>query len=300
VTAVQYGARYDENLRTVEIAKLVRQDIKLATRGGLLPAGLGLSVRSERFAGGSSIDIEVTRMPEGVRVLSAERLALDASGQGANGTPWASPDARRIETVLGGLLAAYNRDGSDPMTDHYDVKFYGRVQFATALTIAEGGAVLTRRERLEAKVERRRGWAETRHARAAAGFAQGAPYRGDIAFNTQPGHIPERARIIRAEDRACENLQVARHHEAKADGLERALEHTIFDDDPDAIERLTTRADANETKANLFAAINKAWRKGADHDGSMPLAQGAGRHDEPASARPGGPGAHRADPPAVG
>ena len=137
-----HGSRYNENLRTVEIAKLVRQDIKSATKAGLLPVGLGLSVRSERFAGGSSIDIEVVRMPEGMRVLSAERLALDASGAGANGTPWASPEARNIEAVLEGLMAAYNRDGSDPMTDHYDVKFYGRVQFATALTIAERDAFM--------------------------------------------------------------------------------------------------------------------------------------------------------------
>lgn len=45
---------------------------------------------------------------------------------------------------------------------------------------------MTRRERLEAKAERRREWAEGCRAKAAAAFAVGDPYRGDIAFNKLP------------------------------------------------------------------------------------------------------------------
>jgi len=44
-------------------------------------------------------------------------------------------------------------------------------------------------------------------------------YRGDHAFNTQPGHIPERARVIRREDRAIGSLSMAEKFRAKAGRL---------------------------------------------------------------------------------
>ena len=59
---------------------------------------------------------------------------------------------------------------------------------------------MTYRERRERRAERLRGWAEARQARAAATFAAHEVYRSDYAFNTQPGHIPERARVIARED----------------------------------------------------------------------------------------------------
>lgn len=68
----------------------------------------------------------------------------------------------------------------------------------------------TYRERREARAERLRGFAEKREATAAATFKSHEQYRGDHAFNTQPGHIPERARVIAREDRAHESLQKAR------------------------------------------------------------------------------------------
>lgn len=67
-----------------------------------------------------------------------------------------------------------------------------------------------RQERADRKAERLEGWAEKRRT-----VAEGTlntireRYRGDFAFNTQPGHIPERARVIRREDRAFESLRVA-------------------------------------------------------------------------------------------
>lgn len=121
---------------------------------------------------------------------------------------------------------------------------------------------MTRRERLEAKAERRREWAEGRRTKAATEFAVGDPYRGDIAFNTQPGHIPERARVIRAGDRGIEHTQMAEHHESKAAGLEAQLDRSVFTDDADAIEALESRIATNEKKADRYAEINKAWRKG--------------------------------------
>lgn len=55
---------------------------------------------------------------------------------------------------------------------------------------------------------------------------------------------------------------MARHHAEKATGLERQLERTIFDDDPDAIERLEERIAEREREAMWKSALNKAYRKG--------------------------------------
>lgn len=119
---------------------------------------------------------------------------------------------------------------------------------------------MTRRERLARKAERLRGWAAKREERAAAVFKAGEPFRGDIAFNTQPGHIPERARINAREHRAFESMRKAEGMEGRAAGIERALDRSIFDDDPDAIEQLEARIAEQEAKAALHLAVNRAWR----------------------------------------
>lgn len=71
-------------------------------------------------------------------------------------------------------------------------------------------------ERKAAKLEE---WADKRHAKAQALEARNAPYRGDIAFNTQPGHIPERARAIRRTEKAWEHSRKAQEMEARAGRL---------------------------------------------------------------------------------
>lgn len=123
---------------------------------------------------------------------------------------------------------------------------------------------MTRRERMEAKVERRREWAEGRRAKASGLLARNEPLRGDWAFNTQPGHIPERARVIAREDRAIEHHDMAVHHESRADGLERQLETSIYSDDTDAAGQCEAKAAALDAEADLEVAVNKAWRKHKD------------------------------------
>ena len=121
---------------------------------------------------------------------------------------------------------------------------------------------MTRRERLEAKVERRRDWAAGRRGKASAIRAQTDRYRGDVAFNTQPGHIPERARVIRQIDRAHEHGEMATHHEAKADGLEAQLERSVFSDDADAVEQLEARVAEHEAKRDRMKEVNRLFKKG--------------------------------------
>lgn len=120
---------------------------------------------------------------------------------------------------------------------------------------------MTRRERLERKLEKRLEWAGKRRAKAHVVAQESERYRGDHAFNTQPGHIPERARLIKREERAFGDLKMASHHEACADGIERALDRSIFSDDDNAIAALEARIAERERDAELSTKINKAWRK---------------------------------------
>lgn len=119
----------------------------------------------------------------------------------------------------------------------------------------------TYRERREAKAARLQEWAAKREARAAAVFKSNEPFTSDYAFNTQPGHIPLRARIIRQEDRAYESLQKAERMNSRAEGILAAADHAIYSDDPDAVERLTERVAALEAQRDRMKAANAAYRK---------------------------------------
>lgn len=121
----------------------------------------------------------------------------------------------------------------------------------------------TYRERREAKAERLRGWAEKRETQASAVLASHERYRGDVAFYTQPGHIPERARVIAQSDRAFESLQKAENMASRANSIEGALATSIYSDDPDAIEALEARIEKLEAERSAIKAYNASCRKGS-------------------------------------
>jgi PAS domain-containing protein len=125
---------------------------------------------------------------------------------------------------------------------------------------------MTTRERMEARAERRREWAAGRASKAAAIHQSNEKFRGDYAFNTQPGHIPERARVIARTERAFEHSNMAAHHTSKAGGIEAQLDRSIFSDDPDAIEALEEKAADLDSKADRRKAINAAFRKATGSD----------------------------------
>lgn len=121
---------------------------------------------------------------------------------------------------------------------------------------------MTYRERREAKAERLRDWAGKRQTAAAATFKSHEVYRGDTAFNTQPGHIPERTRVIAQTDRAVQSLRKAEGMESRADNIESQLDHAIYSDDPDAIEQLEVRIAGLEAERDRIKAFNASCRKG--------------------------------------
>lgn len=122
------GARYEvtKNLRLTEIAALIREDIKAATKRGDLPRDLKISVKTRLYSGGGSIDVEVTAAPFAIHDWAA------VTESDLRPVPYL-PDAWRVLTTLRTIWDAYNYDRSDMMSDHFDVRYYGTVGFASAL-----------------------------------------------------------------------------------------------------------------------------------------------------------------------
>lgn len=122
---------------------------------------------------------------------------------------------------------------------------------------------MTYRERREARAERLKEWAAKRETKAAAVFKSHEVYRGDHAFNTQPGHIPLRARVNAQADRAYESLQKAHSMETRANGIADQLDRSIYSDDPDAKEQLEERIAGLEAERDRVKAYNASCRKGS-------------------------------------
>lgn len=121
----------------------------------------------------------------------------------------------------------------------------------------------TYRERRAARAERLRGWADKREEKAGALHARNEPYRGDIAFTTQPGHIPERARAIARTERAWEHSRKAESMRSRAEAIDRAAANAIYSDDPDAIPALEAKIGRLEAERARIKAYNLSCRKGA-------------------------------------
>lgn len=133
MTERSYGSKYDKNLTTKQIAEVVRRQVRLEARLGLLPDEGKWSVTMDRFAGGSSIAIDFTPRPDTALLFSRcfynhERVVADAERpHDYVRLPLRSEFGAALEQRLERMLAAHNHDGSDTMTDYFDVKFYAHV-----------------------------------------------------------------------------------------------------------------------------------------------------------------------------
>lgn len=144
-----YGYLYQElgeHPTAAEIAKAIRADIKQAQQEGLLPASWSYSVRSETFAGGQSIDVEVRDCADAWQECDG---TVPGSRREFPGGGWtASPcsicdgsephhrtlteEASVAKMTLERIHNAYNHDGSETQVDYFDVRYYGTVQFEDA------------------------------------------------------------------------------------------------------------------------------------------------------------------------
>lgn len=128
---------------------------------------------------------------------------------------------------------------------------------------------LTYRERRERRAERLRGWADSREAKADAAREGVDRIAGMIPMG-QPvlvGHHSERRhrrdldRIDNGMRQTVENGRKADEYRDRADNIERQARQAIYDDDPDARERLAEKIARLETQRDRMKERNAAHRK---------------------------------------
>lgn len=141
MSTISYGTKYaaTKDLNRVEIAKLIRADIKAAVANGSLPKA-SYSVKTESYAGGGSINVRIANVEKpGFVLANADRIRWDHENPHAGlcGCPsearWLySGDARELLRAVDAIMGAYNYDGSDIQSDYFNVRFYGHAEFSHA------------------------------------------------------------------------------------------------------------------------------------------------------------------------
>jgi hypothetical protein len=116
------GPKYDrDRWRTsAGVARLLRADLKAAQQSAALPPTAVFSVRSETFAGGQSVRVEIRNLPD--------REILDDHPDYPNRP---SRAALELERTVRRMANAYNRDASDRQSDVYDVNYLALVSVET-------------------------------------------------------------------------------------------------------------------------------------------------------------------------
>lgn len=124
---------------------------------------------------------------------------------------------------------------------------------------------MTYRERRLAKAERLRDWAGSRERKSAAAFGTAERISDGIPFG-QPilvGHHSEKRhrrdldRIDSGMQNGIKHARKAENFRSRADNIEAAAERAIYDDDPDAIERLEEKIAKLETEREASKTLNK-------------------------------------------
>lgn len=138
---------------------------------------------------------------------------------------------------------------------------------------------MTYRDRRRARAERLRDWSDKREEKAESELARAEEMARVIPFG-QPilvGHHSEgrdrnyRDRIDRTMGRGVEHARKADDMRSRAEGIEAQLERSIYDDDPDAVERLEERLAALEAERERIKAYNASCRKAARTGGTGDL-----------------------------
>lgn len=134
-----YVEVYEQHATAADIARLIRRDLKAAVAAGEIPGKpVAYGVKVQNYSGGRSIDVTirdypgVTRCPEcgGQKGRGSWAWAHDdACPTCITWDRWLHPDAQAIADAVEAIRQAYNYDGSDSMTDYYDVNYYGSTTF---------------------------------------------------------------------------------------------------------------------------------------------------------------------------
>ena len=129
------GIMYErtKNMTVKEIAAQIRKTIRQAAKDGIIPSEWKYSVRYRSASMSQAIDVTVE--------IPADIYDLEQAYWDEHNHPYRTfpemlvgkyePLARMLQTseLLNSIHRGYNYDGSDSMTDYYDVRFYGNVSF---------------------------------------------------------------------------------------------------------------------------------------------------------------------------
>lgn len=137
-----YGAKYQQvkGMGLAEIAKLMREDVKVARKVGkqmtepgavavidaigTMPAQIKVSITSRYYSGGGSIDIRVKNIPRDWGFIEEEHAFRPGFMYLVP-----SPAFAAVLTDLRVIHAAYNYDGGDITTDYFDQNYLGCVDY---------------------------------------------------------------------------------------------------------------------------------------------------------------------------
>lgn len=128
---------------------------------------------------------------------------------------------------------------------------------------------MTRRERIQRKIEKRLDWSASRAQESDRRFDAARSAVAGIPFG-QPilvGHHSEgrhRAALKRSDNNmraAVESHEMAQRHSSVAASLQIALDTSIYSDDTDAVEALEKRIAEREAESERMRLVNKAHAK---------------------------------------
>lgn len=119
------------NLSTTQIAKLVRSELRAKFPQ---KKWYKFSVRTDYFAWGSSIDVDIVAVP--FKILTDEHIEAVKNNENLSyrNIKRFTPEAEELERASKAILNQYNFDDSDSQTDYFHVNYYWHVQYAYALT----------------------------------------------------------------------------------------------------------------------------------------------------------------------
>lgn len=129
----RHGSFYDEtrNMTVKEVAAHMRKVIRQTVKDGLLPQDWKYSIRYRTASMCQAIDVDVT-IPTDLYRLEL-KFHDDVGRIGRAGRGYMSDEyapllmMEQARDLLESIHKSYNYDGSDSMTDYFDVRYYGTV-----------------------------------------------------------------------------------------------------------------------------------------------------------------------------
>ena len=162
------GAAYQttKNLDITEIAKRIRVNLRNAQDLGSIPTEMTYTVKISRYAGGQSLDVALSGMPD-------TWAKANENAERHFPWPWLTREAAAVKQFVEEMLSMYNRDDSDVQSDYFDVHFHSSVTIVDERAQRfEAQERYVRAEQKKAAAERKAAGLPTRGGEAQASAAR--------------------------------------------------------------------------------------------------------------------------------